>query len=206
MNKHMKQDKLARKSKRLSWLLRFGAADEGLDVHPAGWVSLDAVLGLLNMRAAEVEAVVGGNNKRRFEIDGRRIRASQGHGGTMPVTREALESTWRRVESDAVIYHGTGIGALDGIAASGILPSARTHVHLASTTDSRVGKRAGVAVLLEVSPVLLRETGREIFESPNGVILVRDVPPECIVELRCLTRRAVTFEPTLRALFSLPSG
>ncbi len=199
----MNDTDLVRKSKRLSWLLRFGAADEGLSVDPAGWVRLDEVLAKAGIRRVDLEAVVAHNNKRRFELDGARIRASQGHGGTMPVTREALEASWALVTQESPVWHGTRLEALESIAASGILASERTHVHLTSSVDSQVGKRAGVAVLLEVSPARLRARELEVYVSPNGVILVRHVPPDCIVGLRSVTRRARKQEAESRALFGL---
>jgi putative RNA 2'-phosphotransferase len=46
-----------------------------------------------------------------------------------------------------------------------------------------VGKRAQVDVLLEVSVARLRDHGLTVWRSPNGVLLVRRVPPDCIVRV-----------------------
>jgi len=119
----------------------------------------------------------------------------------MPVTLEALEASWREVTDEASIWHGTNLDALVGIAKEGILPGARTHVHLAEEVDSKVGKRAQVAVLLEVSTARLREEGLKVFQSPNGVLLVRRVPSRAIVDLKAVTKKAREEEARLRAMF-----
>jgi RNA:NAD 2'-phosphotransferase (TPT1/KptA family) len=128
-------------SKKLSWLLRHGAGEAGLEMDAAGW--------------AEVADV-------------------------------------RRVE---------------GIAREGILPGERTHVHLAEATDSTVGKRAAVDVMLAVAPSRLRELGIGLHRSPNGVLLAREVPPATIVGLVPVVDRARRQEPHLRGLFGWdPTG
>ena len=62
----------------------------------------------------------------------------------------------------------------------------RTHVHLAESAHSHVGKRANVAVLLHVDPT--RVDG--LWVSPNGVWLTRFVPPAALVGFEACTRRA----------------
>jgi len=182
---------LKRVSKALSWLLRHGAAEAGVSMDAAGWVSVSDVRTWLKEDALLLEAVVAQNNKARFQLDGERLRASQGHSlsGT-PVTLAALEASWSVWAAETSLWHGTSVEAVEGIAREGILPVARSHVHLAAATDATVGKRAGVHVLLEISPARLREAGQGIWCSPNGVILVRTVPTDCIVGLLTQTRRA----------------
>ena len=90
---------------------------------------------------------------------------------------------------------------LASIAEDGLKAGARSHVHLAATKNSPVGKRGSVDVLLEVSTEKLRARGHRIFRSPNGVILVRHVPPDCIVDVVALTER--TSRASLRALLRL---
>ncbi len=186
----------------MSALLRHGAVNAGLAMDPAGWVAVADLLAILDVPADQLEAVVRDNNKSRFQLDGDRIRASQGHSlARMPVTRDALEASWEPFSGDASIWHGTNIDAALSIAKDGIHPGGRTHVHLAEHPTSPVGKRANVAVLLEVSPVRLRNAGLATYRSPNGVLLCRNVPRPCIIDLRCLTAAARAREPELRAAF-----
>lgn len=194
--------KRVEESKRLSWLLRHGAGGEGLAMDPAGWVSVPEVLARVRMTRAALEEVVELNEKGRLELDGERVRACQGHSlAGMPVTREALEASWTPLEGDAPIWHGTNLEAVAGIARLGILPGARTHVHLAAALDSVVGKRASVHVMLEVAPARVRAAGLGLWLSGNGVVLARAIPPSCISGLRAMTRAARADEARLRGLF-----
>ena len=171
-------------SKKLSWLLRHGAQAEGLAMDGAGWVSVSDVLTRLGMERATLELVVARNNKSRLELDADRVRACQGHSlATMPVTQDALEASWSRYEGNDSLWHATLTKHLDSILESGINRGDRTHVHLASSRGSRVGKRFNAPRLLEVSLTSLRSSGHEVFMSANGVILTRYVPPECIVKI-----------------------
>jgi putative RNA 2'-phosphotransferase len=175
---------VVRHSKRLSWLLRHGAGAEGIPMDAAGWVEVAAVLDALGLTRAELEEAVATNDKGRFQLDGGRVRAGQGHSRAgMPVTAEALEASWQPVEPAGSLWHATSVAAVAGIARTGIEPGRRTHVHLAASPDSPVGKRTAAPLLLEVSP-----TGLAVFAAPNGVLLVRHVPRASIVGVRGATR------------------
>lgn len=203
----MSGDREIEASKKLSWLLRHGAEEAGLAMDAAGWARVEDVLRVLAMERAAFEAAVENNTKARLSVREGRVRAAQGHSRKgMPVTREALEASWEIHAGEGPIWHGTRIDALSGIAAEGILPGERTHVHLADALDSAVGKRSQVDVMLEVSPARLRAEGLGVFCSENGVILVRHVPVACIVGLRAMTARARREEQAARARFRFGGG
>ena len=64
---------------------------------------------------------------KRLEIHGDRIRASQGHSRQgMPVTLDALEASWEPHAGAGSLWHGTHVGAVEGIAREGILPVERS--------------------------------------------------------------------------------
>ena len=88
-------------------------------------------------------------------------------------------------------------------ALEGILPGERTHVHLASELDSKVGKRANVDMMIEVSPDKLRSEGLSLWTSSNGVILCRRVPPSCIVGLTVWSAKAKASSGALRSALGL---
>ena len=200
----MDTETLRGQSKYLSWLLRHGAREAGLPMDAAGWVEIVDVLRVGRLSRPALDEIVRENNKQRLQVDGERIRASQGHSlEGCPVTCEALEASWAEWDDAGSIWHGTRPEAVASIAQQGLLPQGRTHVHLAEATDSTVGKRANVGVLLEVSPERLRAAGLPVFVSPNGVLLVRRVPPSCIVGLQALTRRARSEEASLRRALGL---
>ena len=197
-----------RKRKRLSHamssILRHRAGEAGLTMDAAGWVTIEDLCRHMRVSRHAIAEVVAHNNKSRYQIDGDRIRASQGHSlEGMPVTQKALEDSWTLWAGSSSIWHGTRTEVIESIAHGGILRGGRTHVHLAKTTGSRVGKRSNVAVLLEVSPSRLRDAGHEIFCSPNGVILTRHVPPSCIIDIITLSRRSKQQVQALRGALAL---
>jgi putative RNA 2'-phosphotransferase len=196
-------------SKKLSWLLRHGANEAGLEMDAAGWAEIEDVRRILHMGRPALAAAVEDNTKARLEVRGTRIRACQGHSREgMPVTCEALEASWEEVGGEASVFHGTRMAALPGIAREGLLPGERTHVHLAEAVDSAVGKRSAVDVMIEVSPARLRAAGIGLHRSPNGVILARRVPVSALCGLLPVIERARRREGELRGLFgwSLPGA
>ena len=200
----MNTKRLVQGSKKLSWLLRHGAIESGVAMDEAGWVELNLVAEKIQLSVKEIEEIAKYNNKTRFQIDGERIRACQGHSTkNTPVTQDALELSWELFTGEDSIWHGTNLLALEGISEEGILPVDRTHVHLAEHKESRVGKRANVAVLLEVSLSKLRALGLKIYKSQNGVILARKIPPECLIGAIPLTKRAKKAHTTILTLLGL---
>lgn len=201
----MNPKRIKKLSHRMSWMLRHGAGELKLSMDPAGWVLITDLLHHLHATEMELDEVVRHNNKSRYQVDGEYIRAAQGHSlEGMPVTQKALEASWEIYQGPETVWHGTNVNALVGISSEGIVPGRRTHVHLAAEIDSRVGKRANVGVMLQVSATRLRSRSYEIFVSPNGVLLTRFVPPSCIVGMRAMTRTARNQEDVLRSL--LPSA
>ena len=150
----------------------------------AGWTSVDEVLRVIGFDRERLVQVVRDNTKQRLQLDGDRIRACQGHSTDNPFVRvDALEKSWRRYDADEKFFHGTRADLVPVIRRDGLKPMGRTHVHCAASPDSRVGKRASVDVLLVIEPTLVRAEDLDIFVSPNGVILVRRVPPSAIVDV-----------------------
>ena len=201
-NKTMDAHQVTKKSKRLSWLLRHGASEVGLDMDEAGWVDVGEVLRSLRMTLDELEHVVRQNDKSRLELVGGRVRACQGHSiDNHAVTREGLERSWTLITSDDPVFHGTNIEAVKSIAREGILAVGRTHVHLAPSKVSKVGKRASVHVMLEISPARLRAAGLNLYAASNGVVLARQIPATCVVELHAMTKRAREAQSLLADMF-----
>jgi putative RNA 2'-phosphotransferase len=200
----MSRDRISDASKKLSWLLRHGAPSEGVAMDAAGWVAVEDALRVARMTRSELERVVAENNKSRLELVGDRVRACQGHSREgMPVTLEALEASWEVHTGTASVWHGTHRGAAAGIGREGILPGERTHVHLAEELDSRVGKRANVDMMIEVSPARLLDEGLRVYKSSNGVLLCRRVPVSCIVGVAALSAAAKSSEAAIRAELGL---
>lgn len=198
----MTDKRTTRASQSLSWLLRHAAAEQGLPIDPDGWAAIDDVLRLLKMSRATLDHVVETNAKRRFEVAGARIRASQGHSDPS-LSLDALEASWRPVPMVGMAWHGTSVRAALEIAADELRPGERTHVHLVPTPESRVGKRTAVGLLLGIDLPRLAAAGERVFESPNGVWLTRRVPVGCITALESTSDAARERLAELRAAFRL---
>ncbi|MGW1493697.1 RNA 2'-phosphotransferase [Streptomyces sp. NPDC002402] len=165
-------------SKYLSKHLRHQPERIGLTLDENGWVAVEEL-----MRAAaahgfrftrvELDHVVAVNDKKRFTIDGTRIRANQGH--TVEVDLDLPTA-----EPPAYLYHGTVARSLDAIRAEGLRPMKRHHVHLSPDreTATRVGARRGRPVVLSVDAGAMHRAGHLFRVSANGVWLADAVPPE----------------------------
>ena len=167
----------------------------------AGWAEVDDVLAILAITRAQLDLAVQNNDKGRLAIEGSRVRACQGHSlANMPVTRDALERSWQLVHPSASLWHGTRVPAIEGIAKDGILAGQRSHVHLAESPDSQVGKRSAVDFLVEVSAARLNEAAIGVFRSANGVLLVRYVPRSAITGLKATSKAGRAAQEQARTL------
>ncbi|MFJ9807373.1 RNA 2'-phosphotransferase [Streptomyces sp. NPDC101158] len=167
-------------SKYLSKHLRHQPERIGLVLDPHGWTEIDSLLTAaaahgFPITRAELEHVVAANDKKRFAIEGTRIRASQGH--TVPVDLDLPA-----VEPPAYLFHGTVAAAVPAIRDEGLRPMARHHVHLSPDreTATRVGARRGRPVVLSVDAGSMHRAGHVFHVSANGVWLTDAVPPRFI--------------------------
>jgi putative RNA 2'-phosphotransferase len=165
-------------SKTISWGLRHQPAELGVALDPHGWTELRALLDALAARglsasAADLEAILAGGDKQRFELspDGTHIRAMHGH--TVEVEPDAAP-----VVPPDVLFHGTVRRFMDAIRAQGLLPMARRFVHLTAdeATALEVARRRGKPVLLEVRAASMVAAGHVFYRSASGVWLTATVP------------------------------
>ncbi|MEW9532185.1 RNA 2'-phosphotransferase [Microbispora sp. NPDC049125] len=176
----MDERRMVRISKYLAAHLRHQPEAIGLELDPAGWVGVDTLLAAAKdhgfpISLEELDEVVARNDKRRYVIQGGRIRASQGH--SVPV-----ELGLSPVEPPGTLYHGTVAAALPSIREQGLAPMSRHHVHLSPdpATATRVGSRRGAPVVLTVDAGAMHAAGHEFYRSENGVWLVAHVPPSFV--------------------------
>jgi putative RNA 2'-phosphotransferase len=164
-------------SKYLSKHLRHQPERIGLTLDVAGWVEIDTLIAAaaahgFRFTRDELDEVVATNDKRRFAVEGTRIRASQGH--SVEVDLRLPPTT-----PPAHLYHGTVARSLDAIRAEGIRPMNRHAVHLSPDreTATRVGARRGRPVVLGVDAAAMHRDGHVFHVSENGVWLTGSVPP-----------------------------
>ncbi|MEU8247176.1 RNA 2'-phosphotransferase [Nonomuraea sp. NPDC048916] len=173
----MDERRVVRVSKYLAKHLRHQPERIGITLDAHGWVEVDVLLEAaaahgFPISRAELERAVADNDKRRYVMEGGRIRASQGHSVRvdldLPVT-----------EPPPVLFHGTVARNVDSIMAEGLRPMKRHHVHLSPDpeTATRVGARRGAPVVLVVDAAAMHASGHLFRCSANGVWLVDHVPP-----------------------------
>jgi putative RNA 2'-phosphotransferase len=174
----MDERRTVKVSKYLSKHLRHQPERIGLSLDGGGWVEIDVLIAAaaahgFRFTREELDHVVATNDKRRFAIDGTRIRASQGHSIEVDL---GLPSA----PPPPYLYHGTVAGNLEAIRAEGLRPMNRHDVHLSPDreTATRVGARRGRPVVLAVDAAAMHRDGHVFHVSANGVWLTKAVPPE----------------------------
>ncbi|MEU3947302.1 RNA 2'-phosphotransferase [Streptomyces sp. NPDC029526] len=172
----MNPQRTVKVSKYLSRHLRHRPERIGLTLDEGGWVEIDTLLAAaaahgFRISPDELEHVVVADDKRRFAVDGTRIRASQGH--SVEVDLGLAPAVPPRY-----LYHGTVTRFLDAIRAEGLRPMTRHDVHLSADreTAARVGARRGRPVVLTVDAGPLHDAGHVFRVSANGVWLTSCVP------------------------------
>jgi putative RNA 2'-phosphotransferase len=173
-------DGLVADSKFLAYVLRHDPAAIGVELDAGGWVDVGVLTAALAAHGrpidrARLDRLVAGLDKRRFETEGGRIRAAQGH--TVPVDLGLDPAT-----PPALLYHGTVERFVPRILAEGLAPRGRHHVHLSADPDAAatVGARRGEPVVLRVDAAAMHAGGHVFHVAANGVWLTAHVPPACL--------------------------
>ena len=173
-------DDLVGVSRFLSYVLRHRPDVIGIELDAGGWIDIEVLLGALARHGrpttrATLDRIVAGTDKRRLQIDGQRIRATQGHSVPVDLGLAPLAPP-------SVLYHGTVARFLAPIREEGLTPQGRTHVHLSADrhTATAVGSRRGQPVILTVDAAGMHREGHEFYRAANGVWLTSVVPPQWI--------------------------
>ncbi|MFB7735091.1 RNA 2'-phosphotransferase [Streptomyces sp. NPDC056112] len=173
----MDERRTVKVSKYLAKHLRHQPERIGLTLDEGGWVEIDALIRAaaangFRFSREELDHVVATNDKRRFAIEGSRIRASQGHSIGVDLGLPAATPP-------PYLYHGTVARNLEAIRSDGLRPMNRHDVHLSPDreTATRVGARRGRPVVLVVDAAAMHRAGHVFHVSANGVWLTQSVPP-----------------------------
>jgi putative RNA 2'-phosphotransferase len=173
--------RLVKLSKFLSLILRHQPERFALAIDEAGWASLPEVMeilkGLPNFRwatRADVMAVVeeGAANKRRFEVEGNRIRARYGHSFTQPIRYEPCTPP-------PILYHGTSRKSLVAIRRDGLRPMERQYVHLSPDPETAVhvgARHDEQPVILTVRAADAHAAGVVFYQADEAVYLAKRIP------------------------------
>ncbi|KAI8319558.1 phosphotransferase KptA/Tpt1 [Martensiomyces pterosporus] len=174
-------------SKLLSYILRHGAAKEGLQLRDDGSIQLTTLMQHRRLQSTtfdQIKHVVDTNDKKRFTLfkDSSRdsggqewfIRATQGHSLKIkepPLVKLTPETM------PATVIHGTTKAKLPLIQEQGLSRMSRTHIHFATGLVGEKGVVSGMrktanAFIYINTPMAVRD-GIEFFTSENGVVLSR---------------------------------
>lgn len=165
-----------RVSRFLSFLLRHRPADYPLQFDRQGYVSWDDLVAMVQDRfpeitMEEIQGIIEGSDKKRFELNEEKVRATYGH--SFPVDL-GLES----VEPPSPLYHGTARDLSETILREGLKPRGRQYVHLSASVEEAlaVGKRRDPSpTILLVDSRAARASG--ILFYPSGpLFLATEIP------------------------------
>lgn len=169
--------RLEKASRKLAYILRHKPEDFNISMDEFGQVSIKEVIKALNVSMDEFNKIVENDEKGRYFIKGEKVFAVQGH------SIKGLKVPMEKLETCGQLFHGTKTSILNIVMNEGLKPQSREFVHLSKdleTAKSVANRRKGNSVILEIDGQGLIDSGIEVFEAINGVILVKEVPAEFI--------------------------
>ncbi|KAI8925184.1 phosphotransferase KptA/Tpt1 [Entophlyctis helioformis] len=180
-----------RLSKSLSYLLRHGAAKEGIPMRPDGFVALADVLArpqFAGVQLCDIQDLVRTNDKQRYALQQEPesgvwlIRANQGHSLNVDVDMAVVTDP-----SDLpVVVHGTYTQHLPSIFKTGLSRMGRKHIHFAvgllGQPDVTSGMRSSCTAFIYINVALAMQDGIVFMRSANNVVLSEgingSIPPK----------------------------
>lgn len=189
MNMTKQQEQI---SKTVSFALRHRPDFFNLKPDSEGWVPMDALVKAVSLRLnyavvrQDIEDIIAISEKKRFEFNGDRIRATYGHSfGDAEGRGFQNKIEFKAVEPPRVLYHGTSERAWAIIQKEGLKPMGRQYVHLSSDVETahKVGLRHDRhPIILSVNASKMYEDGWTFFHSGNdGTWMCEDVPAKYIL-------------------------
>lgn len=165
--------------KRLTWLLRHGALESGLNISDDGYIPLVDILmrpDFNTVTIEDIERIVSKDSKKRYSLkveDGiYYICANQGH--SFEVSNAQLERI-TNVDQVSVCIHGTFYKSWREIQRLGLCRMNRQHIHFASEAPDASGNipgmRNGAELLIHLNVEKCLKDGMELYKSKNCVIL-----------------------------------
>lgn len=165
-------------SRFLSYLLRHRPREYPLSFDAQGFVSWRDLVGMVQDRFQEVTeadilSVVTGGEKKRFELQDDKVRATYGHSFPVDLGLEA-------VDPPARLYLGIARDLAQSILRHGLKPRDRRYIHLSSSLEEALAtgkKRDPAPAIVVVDAQTAHAEGVRFF--PSGpLFLTENVPPQ----------------------------
>jgi putative RNA 2'-phosphotransferase len=170
------RERLRELSRAASHALRHEPWLYGIELDEGGWTSITSLAAALNAQVDDLLAMAVAFEKRRFELDGDRIRAAYGHSLPERVQRE-------QGAPPNELFHGTDPAVVARILEEGLTPRARQYVHLSvdRAMAAEVGRRkAARPVVLRIRSADAHADGIAFYIGNDRVWLADHVPPRFI--------------------------
>ena len=175
-------------SKTMSWVLRHGIIKLGLTMDSDGYILLDDLIKLPQIRkytVEDVEFIVRSNDKQRFNLITddttgiRYIRANQGHCKEVGMLINDDSHLNKLDVPMEMCLHGTNYNAYKIIKERGLSAMGRKHIHFAAGFPEDDGVKSGLRnfskVIIHVDMKKAMDRGKTFYISDNGVILTSDI-------------------------------
>lgn len=162
----------------ISGALRHFPDDLGLAMNQHGWVDVDVLCDAMGTRykwsnKEKLFSIIESDEKNRYEIQGRKIRARYGH--SVFVDLDFPENSLPQ------IYYGASREEVDILLEKGIKPLKQRYVHLSSSIE----KAEEVARIHTENPVLIvidaegaQNHGVTMLKATEHIVLSEEIPPE----------------------------
>lgn len=173
---------IIRFSKTMSYALRHHPEEFGLELDADGSVAVSELLRGLSEKKGQIyteedlNAAIEMPGKKRFIVEGSRIRAYYGHS----IKKEVIRP---EIEPPEFLYHATSRKALSAILEQGLSPMTRQHVHLASTKETALDagrRRDPFPPLLIIRAHDAWRDGIRFFLGNEDIFLSDPIPPKYI--------------------------
>ncbi len=177
----LEKEKVEKLGRLISGILRHFPDKFGLNIDKNGWVNFESLVRAVRRRYKWVnkwivKALIYSDEKKRYELDGERIRARYGH--SIEVSLDDMPEA----EED-VLYYGTSEEEAQRLMEIGIKPVNQTFVHLSTTIEKseEVARlRTDNPIILEVDAKSARNDGIRIVKANDIIALAKEIPAKYI--------------------------
>ena len=162
----------------ISGALRHFPDDLGLAMNQHGWVDLDVLCDAMRTRykwanKEKLISIIESDEKKRYEIQGRKIRARYGH--SVDVDLDYPDNTLPE------LYYGASREEVDILLEKGLKPIKQRYVHL-STSREKALEVANIhtddPILILVDAAEAQKNGVKMISATENIVLSEEISPQ----------------------------